>query len=205
MAGLETEFSFTLPKGYVDGEGTLHRRGTMRLATARDEIEPLRDSRVTGPDDPYLTILVLSRVIIELGSLSQIGVREVENLFAADLAFLQDLYGIINFGSPADVAALQQAATGSEPAPAAEPEPAAVADVVDQRALERLHRGVERLQCAEGDHVDPADGMTVEPALQVEGQRFHLGQLGHAGQSRRGSGCRGRSSRTAGGHGPHGA
>jgi hypothetical protein len=121
MAGLETEFSFTLPKGYVDGEGMLHRRGTMRLATARDEIEPLRDSRVTGPDDPYLTILVLSRVIIELGSLPQIGVREVENLFAADLAFLQDLYGIINFGSPADVAALQLAATGPELEPATDP------------------------------------------------------------------------------------
>ena len=88
----------------------------MRLATARDEIEPLRDSRVSGPDDPYLTILVLSRVITELGSLPQIGVAEVENLFAADLAFLQDLYGIINFGSPADVEALQRAAT---PAPVA--------------------------------------------------------------------------------------
>lgn len=126
MAGLETEFSFTLPKGYVDGEGTLHRSGTMRLATARDEIEPLRDSRVTGPDDPYLTILVLARVIVELGSLQQIGVREVENLFAADLAFLQDLYGIINFGSPADVAALQLAATGPVvDAPEPEPEPVA--------------------------------------------------------------------------------
>src|SRR4051794_28645464 len=95
----------------------------MRLATARDEIEPLRDQRVTGPDDPYLTILVLARVITELGSLPQIGVREVENLFAADLAFLQDLYGIINFGSPADVEALQLAATGPVPVAEAEPEP----------------------------------------------------------------------------------
>ena len=98
----------------------------MRLATARDEIEPLRDSRVTGADDPYLTILVLSRVITELGSLRQITVREIENLFAADLAFLQDLYGIINFGSPADVAALQLSATPvvDEPEPvAAAPEP----------------------------------------------------------------------------------
>lgn len=95
----------------------------MRLATARDEIEPLRDARVTGPDDPYLTILVLSRVITELGALDHIGVREVENLFAADLAFLQDLYGIINFGSPADVEALQRAAT---PPAAPTPEPAVV-------------------------------------------------------------------------------
>jgi hypothetical protein len=124
VAGFQTEYSFTLPKGYVDAEGMLHRDGVMRLATARDEIEPLRDQRVTGPDDPYLTILVLARVLTELGSLSQIGVREIENLFAADLAFLQDLYGIINFGSPADVEALQLAATG--PAPTApDPEPPA--------------------------------------------------------------------------------
>lgn len=123
MAGFRTEYTFTLPKGYVDTDGSLHRDGTMRLATARDEIEPLRDARVTGPDDPYLTILVLSRVITELGSLTQIGVREVENLFAADLAFLQDLYGIINFGSPADVEALQRAATPPVEAPVvAEPQ-----------------------------------------------------------------------------------
>jgi len=127
VAGLQTEFTFTLPKGYVDGEGSLHRVGIMRLATARDEIEPLRDSRVEGPDDPYLTILVLSRVITELGSLPQVGVREVENLFAADLAFLQDLYGIINFGSPADVEALQLAATGPA-VPELEPELDAVAE-----------------------------------------------------------------------------
>jgi hypothetical protein len=123
VAGFQTEYTFTLPKGFVDPQGALHRDGTMRLATARDEIEPLRDQRVTGPDDPYLTILVLARVITELGSLQQIGVREIENLFAADLAFLQDLYGIINFGSPADVEALQFAATGPAPAAAAEAEP----------------------------------------------------------------------------------
>src|SRR4051812_2860094 len=109
MAGLQTEFAFTLPKGYVDGEGVLHRNGVMRLATARDEIEPLRDQRVAGSEDPYLTILVISRVITELGSLRQVTPREVEGLFAADLAFLQDLYGIINFGDPNDVEALQRA------------------------------------------------------------------------------------------------
>jgi hypothetical protein len=91
VAGLQTEFNFTLPKGFIDSDGALHRTGTMRLATARDEIEPLRDPRVTGPDDPYLTILVLARVVTELGSLTQVTVREVENLFAADLAFLQHL------------------------------------------------------------------------------------------------------------------
>ena len=107
MAGLRTEFDFTLPKGYVSNDGVLHRDGTMRLATARDEIEPLRDRTIDGPDDPYLTILVLARVITSLGSLPEIGVAEVEGLFAADLAFLQDLYGIINFGDQADVQALQ--------------------------------------------------------------------------------------------------
>jgi hypothetical protein len=109
VAGLQTEFPFTLPKGYVDGDGMLHRYGVMRLATARDEIEPLRDPRVSGPDDPYLTIIVLSRVITELGTLRQVSTRDVENLFAADLAFLQDLYGIINFGDADDVAALRAA------------------------------------------------------------------------------------------------
>lgn len=107
MAGLRTEFSFTLPKGYVDDDGTRHRDGVMRLATARDEIEPLRDRSIDGPDDPYLTILVLSRVVTRLGTLSSIGPEVIEGLFAADLAFLQDLYGIVNFGNPRDVAALQ--------------------------------------------------------------------------------------------------
>jgi hypothetical protein len=107
VAGLRTEFEFTLPKGYVGPDGVLHRHGTIRLATARDEIEPLRDRTIDGPDDPYLTILVLARVITSLGSLPEVGVGEVEGLFAADLAFLQDLYGIINFGDQADVAALQ--------------------------------------------------------------------------------------------------
>lgn len=107
MSGLRTEFDFTLPKGYVDNDGTLHRHGTMRLATARDEIEPLRDRSIDGPDDPYLTILVLARVVTRLGDLATIDLDEIEGLFAADLAFLQDLYGIINFGDHADVEALQ--------------------------------------------------------------------------------------------------
>jgi hypothetical protein len=115
VAGLQTEFAFTLPKGYVDGEGVLHRQGTMRLATARDEIEPLRDPRVAGADDPYLTILVIARVVTSLGTLRQVTPNEVEGLFAADLAFLQDLYGIINFGDPADVDVLQRAVLPEQP------------------------------------------------------------------------------------------
>jgi len=115
MGGLRTEFDFTLPKGYVGDDGVLHRQGTMRLATARDEIEPLRDRTIDGPDDPYLTILVLARVITSLGSLPEVGIDEVEGLFAADLAFLQDLYGIINFGDQADVEALQASVLPDEP------------------------------------------------------------------------------------------
>jgi hypothetical protein len=129
VAGLQTEFAFILPKGYVDGDGVLHRQGTMRLATARDEIEPLRDQRVSGADDPYLTILVIARVISSLGTLRQVTPHEVEGLFAADLAFLQDLYGIINFGDPADVEALQAAVLPPEPAVA--PAPEAIESFVD--------------------------------------------------------------------------
>ncbi len=115
MTGLQTEFSFTLPKGYVDKHGTLHRQGTMRLATARDEIEPLRDPRVAGADDPFLTVIVLSRVLTELGSISQVTPNVIEELFAADLAFLQDFYGIINFGDPADLEMLRSAVATTEP------------------------------------------------------------------------------------------
>ena len=116
---LTTEFSFTLPRGYLGSDGTVHRRGVMRLATARDEIEPLRDPRVQGADDPYLTIIVLSRVVTELGSLSAVTPREIENLFAADLAFLQDLYGVVNFGSTADVRVFLKEANDAEKATAA--------------------------------------------------------------------------------------
>jgi len=137
MAGLQTEFSFTLPKGYVDDSGTLHRHGTMRLATARDEIEPLRDPRVSGADDPYLTVVVLSRVVTELGTITQVTPREIEGLFAADLAYLQDLYGIINFGSPEELDELRRSTDGVAPvseAPAAAPEPVADAPAPDADA-----------------------------------------------------------------------
>jgi hypothetical protein len=103
VTGLRTEFEFVLPKGYVDSDGRLHRVGRMRLATARDELEPLRDSRVTSPEDPYLTVLVLARVVTVLGSLIAVTDDVVEGLFAVDLAFLQDLYGIVNFGSEDEI------------------------------------------------------------------------------------------------------
>jgi hypothetical protein len=152
---LQTEYTFTLPKGYVDAAGTLHRDGTMRLATARDEIEPLRDQRVTGPDDPYLTILVLARVITELGTLRQIGVADIENLFAADLAFLQDLYGIINFGSPADVQALQLAATGPlETVAEPEPEPEPVPDAAPSGVTETDDRVARATSARRRDRIE---------------------------------------------------
>jgi hypothetical protein len=96
---LRTEYDFTLPKGYVDSSGTLHRKGTMRLATARDEIAPLRDRRVMD-NEAYLTVIILSRVITKLGSVGDVDTGVIEGLFTADLAYLQDLYGIINFGDP---------------------------------------------------------------------------------------------------------
>lgn len=95
--GLRTTFDFLLPKGYVDGDGRLHRRGEMRLATARDEIEPLRDPRVTA-NDAYLTVLVLARVVTRLGDITNVTPSVIEGLFASDLAYLQDFYGIANFG-----------------------------------------------------------------------------------------------------------
>lgn len=91
----QVEFPFTLPKGYVDKDGNVHREGVMRLATAADEILPLRDPKVR--DNPgYLTIILLSRVIVKLGDLPAVDTRVVENLYTADLAYLQDLYQRIN-------------------------------------------------------------------------------------------------------------
>jgi hypothetical protein len=95
---LQTEFPFTLPKGFVDKHGTLHREGLMRLATARDEIEPLRDARVQE-NEAYLTVIVLSRVITQLGTHPQVTPATIEGLFVDDLAFLQDFYTSINFGT----------------------------------------------------------------------------------------------------------
>ena len=105
---LQTEYPFTLPKGYVDAEGTLHKRGTMRLATARDEIEPMRDARVQE-NEAYLTIVILARVVSSLGTLTHINPKVIEDLFASDIAYLQDLYGIINFGDPEALASLDEA------------------------------------------------------------------------------------------------
>ena len=88
---LQTERSFTLPFGYVDQQGQLHRQGIMRLATARDQVDPLADSRVRA-NEAWLSILLLSRVVVQLGSIRPVTPDTIAGLFAADFAFLQDLY-----------------------------------------------------------------------------------------------------------------
>ncbi len=92
---LQTEFTFSLPHGYVDLDGNLHREGVMRLATAFDEIAPMKDPRVQS-NPGYLGVILLSRVITRLGDLDQINPKVVESLFAADFAFLEDFYRRIN-------------------------------------------------------------------------------------------------------------
>src|SRR6187455_2951809 len=93
--GLQTEFGFVLPRGYVDAAGAVHRQGVMRLATAKDELVPQRDPRVRE-NEAYLTVLLLSRVITRLGGLTDVHAGVIENMFASDLAFLQDLYRRVN-------------------------------------------------------------------------------------------------------------
>src|SRR5215216_3834114 len=98
--GFQTEIEFELPKGYVDESGTLHRRGIMRLATAADEILPLRDPRVQQ-NEAYLAVIVLARVITRLGTLTDIHTGVIENLYASDLGYLQRLYEKFNAGDDA--------------------------------------------------------------------------------------------------------
>ena len=95
MSVLVTELEFELPKGYVDAEGNLHRSGVMRLATAADEIYPLKDPRVRNWP-AYLIIILLSRVVTRLGGLTDINPGIIEGLFSEDLAYLQDMYNHVN-------------------------------------------------------------------------------------------------------------
>lgn len=95
MSVLQTEFEFTLPMGYVDEAGTLHKNGAMRLATAADEILPSKDPRVQQ-NPAYLTIILLARVVIQLGSLNTINTKTIEGLFARDFAYLQEMYNRVN-------------------------------------------------------------------------------------------------------------
>jgi hypothetical protein len=92
---IQTEYQFTLPIGYQDEEGNLHRDGTMRLATAADEITPLRDGRVQA-NPAYLIVILLSRVVTKLGGVPHINPKVIESLYAVDLAYLQNLYNEVN-------------------------------------------------------------------------------------------------------------
>jgi hypothetical protein len=101
--GLRTEYPFTLPRGYVDEHGQVHRDGVMRLATARDEITTQADQRAKQ-NPAYLTVLLLERTVTSLGSLPAVDTFVIENLFASDLAFMQDLYRRINADGHTEVA-----------------------------------------------------------------------------------------------------
>ena len=90
-----TEFDFILPRGFVDGEGRTHRHGSMRVATARDELLPLMDARVRE-NQAYLTVVLLGRVVTRIGDLPTVNDSVIENMFASDVAFLQDLYRRVN-------------------------------------------------------------------------------------------------------------
>ena len=92
---LQTEFEFSLPKGYLDEEGNIHRKGIMRLSRARDEIAPLKDPRVKS-NPGYATIIILARVIVRLGALEIINSSTIEDFFAEDLNYLQQFYRHIN-------------------------------------------------------------------------------------------------------------
>lgn len=143
---LQTRYDFTLPRGYVDGQGMVHRTGTMRLATARDELEPLRDPTIDGADDPRLTVVVLARVVERLGTLELVTTHEIEGLFAADLAFLQDFYGVINFGSQAEyeeLVAAQRDAEAPVTAAVVPDEPPAALPDVEPEALVPAASGAE--------------------------------------------------------------
>lgn len=93
--GLQTEFEFTLPGGYVDDSGTLHKKGKMRLSTAADEIFPMKDPRVVQ-NPAYLSVILFARVIVSLGTLQNINPNTIEGLFTQDFNFLQDFYNRIN-------------------------------------------------------------------------------------------------------------
>lgn len=116
----QTEYEFALPRGYLDADGNLHREGVMRLATAGDEILPLKDPRVQA-NAAYLVIILFSRVVTRLGTLAAVNPKVIEGLFSADLAYLQELYNRINDAGPKAKAAVCPHCQKSFELPAAPP------------------------------------------------------------------------------------
>ena len=102
---METVYDFTLPKGFIDNAGEIHRQGKMRLATAGDEISATRDPRVLS-NPSYLTIVILGKVVTELEGVPMVSANVIERLFTADLAFLQDMYQRINDIEPPSMEAI---------------------------------------------------------------------------------------------------
>lgn len=95
MSVMQTTFDFVLPRGFVDNQGNVHREGTMRLATARDELMPLLDPKVRE-HEAFMSLVLLARVVTRLGTLPHVDDQVIGGLWATDLAFLQDLYRRIN-------------------------------------------------------------------------------------------------------------
>ncbi len=110
---IQTEYEFTLPKGYVDADGNVHKMGTIRLATAADEILPQQDPRV-DKNPSYLVMILLSRVVTKLGDLSHINPKVIEGLFVEDLSFLEGLYNDINGYTNKDVVTCPECKTNFE-------------------------------------------------------------------------------------------
>ena len=179
MAGLRTEFPFTLPKGLIDSDGQLNQKGTMRLATARDELEPLNDPKIRDADDPYLSVIVLSRVITQLGSHNRLTPRDVDGLFAADLAYLQDVYAIINYGTAAEVQryldqTLGKTTTSSIPR---EPEPPAGGSPVSDAARSMMARdGAANHDAPDIDDEDPLE----QPTVRTPPRRARIEEVGRS-------------------------
>ena len=92
---VQTEYEFFLPRGFIDAQGRVHRRGSMRLATAIDEIEAVNDPRVQA-NEAYLPVILLSRVVLRLGELPLVNPQVLESLFASDMAYLEDVYLRLN-------------------------------------------------------------------------------------------------------------
>ena len=111
---MQTEFEFTLPKGYLDSDGNLHRKGVMRLSRAMDEIVPMRDPRVKS-NPAYATVIILSRVITRLGALEEVSPAIVEGFFACDLNYLQQFYRHINELEQQNIEIIEAAPASSEP------------------------------------------------------------------------------------------